>query len=497
MAEYPPLPRKSPTVYQTRAVMESAPGPYEARYGIPIDYPGLYRFAPGNASTRDGVRVLDASGGQPGKWLLVAPPGVTTVDTSADLPATVIDGMQYYVESQRAVYTGMNAAWVRTATDSSWAAQATWHVATTGSADATGATSGAKTTIAEVLARIGSHPPPTGVTIYVYDSLNLSEFVYYGKNEPDNDHWIYLEGVPMVAATGTIATITNWDASGGTIGVITGSASLVAHVGKLLRVTSGARAGARFWIASNPSGTTVRITSARDDAYSPTATDLQVGDPYEVLTLPTLSGSLTVQHGSDVQFALLTIGTDNAAHSIIINGAATFDACKVFGCDVYSGGKAVLYACSIGDNLRAQGDGSITAYGCLAEQTTIRLGGTATLVDHLVQGGRMVIEGGAVAQSSTDSFVAGCDYGAAVLAIEPGGLFISNGYLAGSGVTGGTTGRVRVYPGARLLYANVPTVAGTGAESTIGGYERTFAQWPYSHASNRAEATLTADDPTP
>lgn len=72
MAVTPPsLPRRSPTIFASRAVMASTPGPFDNRYAIPLDYPGLYRWALGNADTADGESTITYSGGAAGNWLLV------------------------------------------------------------------------------------------------------------------------------------------------------------------------------------------------------------------------------------------------------------------------------------------------------------------------------------------------------------------------------------------------------------------------------------------
>jgi hypothetical protein len=72
MAPAPPdLPRRSPTIYSSRDVMESSPGPLVLRYAIPLDYPAMYRWSLGNTDTADGESTITHSGGNLGNWLLV------------------------------------------------------------------------------------------------------------------------------------------------------------------------------------------------------------------------------------------------------------------------------------------------------------------------------------------------------------------------------------------------------------------------------------------
>jgi hypothetical protein len=84
--------------------------------------------------------------------------GAIVVATSADLPTPAEDGASYYVTSQRARYDAIGTDWVRATTDPSWAAQTEWYVASTGTADASGADSSHPTTVTEVLARLGTTP---------------------------------------------------------------------------------------------------------------------------------------------------------------------------------------------------------------------------------------------------------------------------------------------------------------------------------------------------
>lgn len=389
-------------------------------------------------------------------------------------------------------------AWRRTrVSDPKWAARTTWYIGSTGSDDNDGGQSNtALRTVGELFARLANNPLQAGVTVYILDSTPETDLTYYGHNKPDGVNWLYFEGVPVVEATGTIASVTNWAGETNTDGVITGSSSLVSHVGKLLRITGGAREGARFWLVKNTTGATVRITPVLDGSYSSSTVSLQVGDPYEVLRLPHLADTLTVVHGTDVQFALVSLGTSDNAHSIIVNGAATFDGCQLYGVDVYGGGTSTLYGCRIGQNIRAQGEGTISASGCVAYGTTVRTGGTATLTDHIVHEGRMNIEPGGLVKVTDDSILGIYDYAGGAVALEGLGRLHVDGYLIGKSITGDPA-MIDVGSGAVVVYTNVPTITGSGVESLVGGYERDFSEWPYVHPDNGAAAVDDADDTSP
>lgn len=440
-----------------------------------------------------------------GSGILVPPSdggggGATIVATSASLPGTATNGSKAYVTSQKAEYTRIAGAWVRTATDPSWLAQTTWYIASTGTADATGADDTHPVSEEELRARLGEGNQPAGITVYVLDDLDLTSFVWSGQCETDGDHWLYFEGVPTVAATGTIASVTNWDATTNTTGVITGSSSLVAHVGKLLRITGGARAGAQFWLVANPSGSTVRISQPLAGAYDSTRSGgLQVGDPYEVLTLPYFADSITVQGTQDVEFGYLRLGTGGNPHTVdVTSGAvAQFDGCDLSGFDCDRGSNTTAYCCRFTSGMRAQGDATITTFGCVSDGGTIRSGGRGNLNDHVSQGDHIVVEPGAFLRCDDSTrFLAGFDYGGAVFVFQRGSQIVYDGYLCGSGITG-TYARLQALDGAHVELGHAPAVSGTGTEAQVGGTatgaggrKRSFAQLPWTHAGSGAKIYL-------
>lgn len=437
--------------------------------------------------------------------------GATIVATTADLPeGEVTDGVTYYVTSQRALYQGMNGVLVRTQTSPSWATVTTWYISSTGSVDASGASSDVPTTYDELLARIGTTKITAGITVYVLDDLNLPELIYFGDTEADGDHWLYFEGVPTVAATGTIASVTNWDATTNQDGVITGSSSLVAHVGKLLRITSGDRAGAQFWIAHNTTGSTVRISQPLASAWTTDRADpLQVGDAYEVLTLPYLADSVSVQAGRDVEFGYLRIGTSSSPHTINImcGGTTKMNGCDLHGFDVDVGSEATLYGCRLQSGMRAQGKASIYAFACMSDGATARSGGKLEIADHLSQSDRIRVEpGGELRNAVAGAWLAVYDYSsvAGLVFYETSQTYF-DGYVIGKGVT--TTGaRIQVLDAAVVALGHTPVIAGSGTELQVGGKENgtggtklTFADVPWTHGGSAARIFVlgAAAHPTP
>lgn len=436
--------------------------------------------------------------------------GATIVATTNDLPdGEVTNGATYYVTSQRALYQSLNGVLVRTQTSPSWVSMTTWYVASTGTADAAGDSSGDPVTYAELLARLGRTKLTAGVTVFVLDDIDLPELTYFGDTEVDGLHWLYFEGVPTAVATGTIASSTDWDPSSNQDGLITGSSSLVAHEGKLLRITGGARQGALFWLAKNTTGATMRITQPIAQAwYSDHADPLQVGDPYEVLSLPHLADTVTVQAARDVEFGFLSLGVDGNPHTVNITcgGSAQFNGCSIYGFDADVGSAATLYACKLVGGMRAQGKASIYAFACMSDGAKARSGGKLELADHVSQDDRIVIEpGGELRNGTTGSFLAVYDYGGCAFQCGETSLSYFDGYIIGKGITG-TIARMQVLDGAVLAVGHAPAIAGSGFELQVGGKSSgnggtklTFADVPWTHGGGGARIFVpgAAVHPTP
>jgi hypothetical protein len=351
-----------------------------------------------------------------------------------------------------------------------------------------------------VLARLGTTPIPAGITVYVLDSLGLTSFVPHVVGETDGDHWLYFQGVPTVDATGTIASVTPRDATNNTDGVITGSASLVSHVGKLLRITSGARAGAQFLLTANPSGATVRISQPLAAAWNnDRASSLQVGDPYEVLSFPSFADAVTIEGAQDVEFGYLVIGTGGQAHTVYATSGAVvkFDGCVIDGFDADRGADVTAYCSRFSSGMRTQGDATILTWGCVSDGGSVRSGGRASLNDHISQGDHIIVEpGGFLRCEEASRFLAGYDYSGAVFVFQRESEVVFDGYLTGSGITG-VYARLQVLDGARVALGHAPQIAGTGTELQIGGTavgvggrKRTFAQLPWTHAGSGTRVYL-------
>lgn len=62
-------PRRAITVFPSIAVMQSSRGPLLPDYGMPLDRPRAFRFAPGSSLADDGWTALETSGGTDGRYL--------------------------------------------------------------------------------------------------------------------------------------------------------------------------------------------------------------------------------------------------------------------------------------------------------------------------------------------------------------------------------------------------------------------------------------------
>lgn len=80
-------PRRSITVVPQVSFSEAEAGPPLPAYRIHLDQRGLYRWAPGDASTADGIKVIAASGGVAGNFIRVD--AATRGDNLTNADATV------------------------------------------------------------------------------------------------------------------------------------------------------------------------------------------------------------------------------------------------------------------------------------------------------------------------------------------------------------------------------------------------------------------------
>ncbi len=90
-------PRRAITVVPSRAAIQSDRAPLTDRFYLPLDYPGIYRFAEGDDSEDDGVTTLVSSGGPVGAHLLLAIDDVGDDLGDANITIQLGDGLCRFI----------------------------------------------------------------------------------------------------------------------------------------------------------------------------------------------------------------------------------------------------------------------------------------------------------------------------------------------------------------------------------------------------------------
>lgn len=412
------------------------------------------------------------------------------VNLLSDLPE-LPDGNCVFVRSRCSWYLRTGGAWVRTKnTDPAFAALSDVYVNTaTGDDDNPGTLAEPLKTIGEWAARLGGNPNTTipGQTVHVSGNVSEGDLKLYLPQGTT----ISIVGDPTVVLTTTIAAVTEWDASGGTVGTIQGAASLAPHVGKIFRVASGPRAGAIGVIKAVESGANVEVPPLAFGLWIPVLGEpLQAGDTIEVLNLPTWAGKLTV--AGDYAFAFVAwfdfTATDSHSVFVTVGAQLWFSGCVLQG-GLDSGASCFLsvIGCRASGAIRSEYPSAYAeAWNSAVHAFTIRNAATAQL-------GENTFTGYVTADSLSYLAIYGDTWfdndvglaGNVCLEIGVNATVETFAAVAGRNATG-VGGRIRIHAGGALYYSSAPIIAGSGTEMFVGGTSRTFAGGAYAHPTNLA-----------
>lgn len=320
-----------------------------------------------------------------------------------------------------------------------------------------------------------------------------------------------------VVASGVIATVTPAVPATNTRYTLTatGIANFTPLISSVCVVTGGARAGSMFTITAGSSGATAQVSVPSEGAFLPTPVTLQVGDPFDVLSLPSFCESVGVQGQGFVNFASLGLASLGAPqHAVQIRGVFCFiDSCQVLnGLDSLSGSYVGAINCYLAGGARAEEAGSklVLDVGASAPGTPITARNMGVVdLDNFTSFAPIVVDAGGLVQLIRPGMqpVEPCGYlsvfdSTGAMRVEQGGIFDSSldtgsagGEVWGAGVAGTTAGRVNLSPGGWYFYraaANAPNIAGTGQEISVGGVggATTYAGLPSVNTNNLAQAVV-------
>jgi hypothetical protein len=306
------------------------------------------------------------------------------------------------------------------------------------------------------------------------------------------------------------ATQTPWDVTAVGLGA--------ADVGRIIRITGGARAGNYARIMKDLGGGQVRTTPFGTLALSTFDPFVQVtpviGDPIEIVTLPTL----------EIASAFFLQGSNEGASSPPLAGCIQFDSLNLSGGAAVQGtinseNVQVYLSQTVSTNLGYLGPGGLfmvagggwdgacfavagpalllSGVGFLAGQCFL-LPGVLLQIDGdtLIQGGSLFLLGGGEIDAGLLSFF-DCANNQA-LVVNPGAVVRSSPLGKGADLIWGTANAghgVVVRSGGMVAYVTKPTVnggLGAGREALIGGVDTLWGGVPAVTAANLAAIVVNA-----
>lgn len=199
-------------------------------------------------------------------------------------------------------------------------AQTTWYInPVAGNDNNSGLAAAPIKTYAEYIRRTGlGRPINNAVNIYIVSDLPATDpLIISGTTNGRTGSGLHVHGVPTVLATGTLTGWTAPVAATNTLPAITDTAvaDWTPYAGKLLRLTSGPRAGVGcFWIIKNLGGNTARVSNPVQGLSSPLNFVPAGTETYEILELPNVP-VLTCTASKGNNFAALP-GFDNYWSSV-------------------------------------------------------------------------------------------------------------------------------------------------------------------------------------
>jgi hypothetical protein len=311
---------------------------------------------------------------------------------------------------------------------------------------------------------------------------------------------VTLRGEMTERASGVISTYTPFAPASGTRANLAGTVDLSQHVGKRLRTTSGAQAGAVTFITSAAGssgniGQPFRLSTSASSKGVPATSNPSNGDAFVVEGFATslsgymldLQGAITVLRDVRVDPLLVDPGAssrcsmsgsfyysptstafgcdfDLGARNALLGGIQSTAACRTSGTGalVFVGNNRALGLCAQGP-VHATDHSHHVANACLHDGTNAYL--------HVAAGA--VVED----QIHRAFFGVGGDYAMRLYALGHLYQIHDTGLIWGTGNTA-TTGVV-VESGSVLEYGAVPDIGGPAQNLTVGGTVKTWGELPY------------------
>jgi len=485
---------------------------------------------PTGAQGSQGITGSTGPTGEPGVFPLADIAALQAVNTTGLVNAT-----SRYIATVRDIYvldSGSSAAaldtriivptvgpgrWYRQqVSNPEWAQNFTWYIDPVGGNDENkgDALVVPIKTWAEWLMRIGRNQISSNMTINILSAVPTSDQIRITQVRLTKDVEMYIVGQRTVLTNTTISAVTDINRTTGQVTNIDATTLVggwAPYVGKIIRITSGARAGAWAVVSSNLGGVNnTAETSVFFTLATPFATPVKVtpviGDPIEIVDVLSVGDWPNIDIGpgsayagrisfSDFSFPKFT----SVVGQTVRSGSVRFTRCVIAYAQA-SGTSSLNYVgCWIGGGnwddasiMRLRGgvvDGKATNLGTLASSgmrtQELVLGDDVLFVDGAsVDFGDGQGQVGSIAAkraSSAGGFFLRCAFG--------GAIDLTAGIIYGATLGVG----IRVDAGGFVLYAaaNLPTMTTVGVNVDFkGGVTKTWAQLPFINVANNATFVL-------
>lgn len=367
-----------------------------------------------------------------------------------------------------------SARWFRVAaTDAGYQHTTEWWVRSSGDWRAAGTSAEAPTTPDELVRRLNGQLS-VQTLVNVLDDIDLPALVFDAPVEPNA--WLELDGAAgrTTLATGTVTAHTL--AAVNVRGSLTASIDLTAHVGRMLRVTSGPRAGTTFAILGAAGGGGVEVLVPQGTPYYGDAVTLQSGDAIAVEQLPQITSKVHCAGSFAANFTNLDFATIDG-HSIWVESRTWFfNACTIGSLDAY-GGVGQLLGCYVSSAIHCER--AIVFLSCcgVASSSSFRIDAGARIgLNTTLSLSTLAVGPGGFA--AVGDWFGVLDTGTAVQISPEGELHTWEGSatLWGAGLAPGGSARAVVDGRLRYAAAAPPSLAGTGTVYKIGGVSKTAVE---------------------
>lgn len=312
--------------------------------------------------------------------------------------------------------------------DPSWLTQATWVIdpGAGGSDENTGVDNvHAIKTCGERQRRCGrGYIVSTPTTITYLASPAASDIELFSRTLVGYNSTLTIQGQRTVAATGTLTGFTTFNRATQTKNSIADSGlagGFAAHVGRLCRITGGARVNSAWIISRDLGGGAAEISSpgltATTTFGSFSRTTPQIGDPYEIVTLPVVTcGEFSFGQGAnqypstgfgrvilqDLQLDFGNISTTAFASGFLADFVKIVVARCKFGAAYFKGSTISLFQCHHSGYALVEAGATQLHAGVHTTHVQANVGGRAFLDhDELLQGGQLTLFRGGYVEVGT------------------------------------------------------------------------------------------------